>query len=127
MTIGRQHPVLGFYGPRSQMWRINREAVLLVVGPTALLLQLAHPHIAEAVQQHSRFEKDPFGRFRGTLRTTLDLIFGDRATAQRAVRRINRIHHRITGEAQDEVARAVAGTSYRAMDPQLLLWVQVTL
>ena len=42
-------PVLGFYGPGSQMWRVNREAVLLGAGPAALLLQVAHPLIAEGV------------------------------------------------------------------------------
>ena len=120
-------PVVGFYGPETQMWRINREAILLLAGPTALLLQLAHPHIAEAVDRYSRFQRDPFSRLRGTLRTTLDLIFGDRRAAERAIDRMNRIHARIRGEAQDEMARAVAGPTYHAMDPALLLWVQVTL
>ena len=35
MTSGRAHPVLGFYGPDTMMWRINREAVLLGSGPAA--------------------------------------------------------------------------------------------
>src|SRR5512144_1521758 len=50
----RPHAVLGFYGPDSIMWRINREAVLLGAGPAALLLQVAHPLVAEGVAQHSR-------------------------------------------------------------------------
>ena len=119
-------PRLGFYGPDSEMWRINREAVLLGAGPTALLLQIAHPLVAEGVEQHSRYETDPFGRLHGTLRTTLDLIFGDTATAERAARRLNRIHAGVRGPANDPDARRVAG-SYRALDPELLLWVQATL
>ena len=45
MGIGRAHPILGFYGPDTMMWRINREAVLLGSGPAALLLQIAHPSV----------------------------------------------------------------------------------
>ena len=120
-------PVLGFYGPGSQMWRINREAVLLGAGPAALLLQIAHPHVAEGVAHHSDFESDPWRRLRGTLRTTLALIFGDGEAAEKAVTRLNGIHRWVRGDATDPVARSVAGPSYAALDPALLLWVQATL
>jgi uncharacterized protein (DUF2236 family) len=119
-------PVLGFYGPDSQMWRLNREAVLLGAGPAALLLQLAHPLVAEGVAHHSEFEADPWRRLRGTLRTTLALVFGDAATADRAVQRLNAIHADVRGLATDPQARRLAPT-YRALDPELLLWVQATL
>lgn len=121
-------PILGFYGPRTAMWRINREAVLLAAGPAALLLQVAHPLVAEGVAQHSRFEADPFARLRRTLHTTMDLVFGDGETAQTAVRRLNGVHARVRGDVSDGVARTATGaTTYRALDPALLLWVQVTL
>jgi uncharacterized protein (DUF2236 family) len=120
-------PILGYYGPGSAMWRINREAVLLGAGPAALLLQIAHPHVAEGVAHHSDFQADPWLRLRRTLRTTLAMVFGDGPTAERAVRRLNGVHATVRGEATDPEARSVAGPIYRAMDPQLLLWVQVTL
>ena len=66
-------------GPDSMMWRINREAVLLGAGPAALLLQVAHPLIAQGVAEHSSFEQDPWRRLHGTIRTTMDLVFGDGA------------------------------------------------
>jgi uncharacterized protein (DUF2236 family) len=110
------------------MWRINREAVLLGAGPAALLLQIAHPLVAEGVAQHSRFEEDPFARLRGTLRTTMDLVFGDGPTAERALRRLNGVHATVRGDVADAAARAATGASaYRALDPELLLWVQATL
>ena len=110
------------------MWRINREAVLLGAGPAALLLQIAHPLIAEGVAAHSDFPADPFGRLRRTLRTTLDMVFGDGPTAERAVRRLNRVHASVRGEVADATARAASGAAtYRALDPQLLLWVQASL
>jgi uncharacterized protein (DUF2236 family) len=109
------------------MWRINREAVILGSGPAALLLQIAHPHVAEGVAHHSSFREDPFRRLRGTLRTTMDLVFGDGLAAERAVRRLNGIHAGVRGQATDQLARSVAGATYRALDPALLLWVQATL
>lgn len=117
------HPVLGFYGPDSMMWRINREAVLLGAGPAALLLQIAHPMVAEGVAQHSNFEGDPFGRLRRTLNTTMDLVFGDGPAAERAVRRLNGVHATIKGNNES----ATPPEPYRALDPALLLWVQATL
>jgi uncharacterized protein (DUF2236 family) len=100
--------------------------VLLGAGPAALLLQIAHPMVAEGVAQHSTFEQDPFARLRGTLITTMDMVFGDGTTAERAVRRLNSVHRTVRGAVEDPVARVVAD-SYRALDPALLLWVQVTL
>ncbi len=116
-VIERAHPdsLLGFYGPSSMMWRINREAVLLGAGPAALLLQIAHPLVAAGVAEHSTFEQDPISRLRGTLVTTMDLVFGDGRRAEAAVRRLNSVHAGVRGEG------------YRALDPELLLWVQVTL
>lgn len=97
------------------MWRINREAVLLGAGPAALLLQIAHPSVAAGVAEHSTFEQDPISRLRGTLITTMDLVFGDGRRAEAAVHRLNSVHAGVRGEG------------YRALDPELLLWVQVTL
>ena len=122
----RPDPVLGFYGPDSMMWRINREAVLLGAGPAALLLQVAHPLVAEGVAQHSSFEHDPWRRLHGTIRTTMALVFGDGAAANRAVKRLNSVHARVRGDVLDAQARHVAW-AYRALDPELLLWVQATL
>jgi len=111
----RADPLLGFYGPDSMMWKINREAVLLGAGPAALLLQIGHPSVAAGVAEHSTFEQDPISRLRGTLITTMDLVFGDGRRAEAAVRRLNSVH------------AGVRGAGYRALDPELLLWVQVTL
>jgi uncharacterized protein (DUF2236 family) len=120
--------VLGFHGPGSQMWRINREAVLLGAGPAALLLQIAHPLIAEGVAAHSDYPTDPFGRLRRTLRTSLEMIFGDGPEAERAVARLNHIHAGVRGEVLDPGARLATGADrYHALDPELLLWVQATL
>jgi uncharacterized protein (DUF2236 family) len=110
------------------MWQVNREAVLLGAGPAALLLQIAHPLVAEGVAAHSDFAADPFARLRRTLRTTLAMVFGDGPTAERAISRLNAVHARVQGEVRDPLARTATGSvRYRALDPELLLWVQATL
>lgn len=126
-TTTRADPLLGFYGPDSVMWRINREAVLLGAGPAALLLQVAHPLVAAGVAQHSDFRADPFARLRRTLRTTLDMVFGDGPTAERAIRRLNAVHAGVRGVPDEETRRLTGVDRYRALDPELLLWVQATL
>ena len=126
--VRRPDAVLGFHGPGTAMWRINREAVLLGAGPAALLLQVAHPLIAAAVAAHSDFQGDPIGRLRRTLDTTMGLVFGDGPTAERAVRRLNGVHATVRGDVIDPQTSRLAGHErYRALDPELLLWVQATL
>jgi uncharacterized protein (DUF2236 family) len=52
--------------------------------------------------------------------TTLAIVFGERATAESALRRIGLRHAPVRGQAAD-------GRTYRARDPELMLWVQATL
>src|SRR5438552_14922687 len=100
--------------------RINRESFLLLGGTAALLMQVAHPLVAAGVDQHSDFRRAPLPRLIRTVDSTLAIVFGDRARADRALRRIDRVHAHIRGKAQD-------GRAYMARDPRLMLWVQTTL
>jgi uncharacterized protein (DUF2236 family) len=116
------------YGPGSAGWRYNREATLLLgAGPRALLLQVAHPLVAEGVAQHSDFQADPWGRLAGTLRSYLRIVYGTPAAARAEVTRLNRLHARVTGPVTDPEAAAAHGLRYRALDPALSLWVHATL
>lgn len=100
--------------------RINRESFLLLGGTAALLMQVAHPLVAAGVDQHSDFRRSPVRRLVRTVDTTLAIVYGERATAEGALKRIGRSHAPVRGQAAD-------GRAYRARDPQLLLWVQATL
>jgi uncharacterized protein (DUF2236 family) len=100
--------------------RINRESFLLLGGTAALLMQVAHPLVAAGVDQHSDFRRAPVPRLLRTVDTTLAIVFGDRATAESSLRRIDRVHAPVRGSASD-------GRAYRARDPKLMLWVQTTL
>ena len=120
---------VGLYGPTSVAWRLNREATLLLgAGPRALLMQIAHPLIAEGVDQHSDFRADPWRRLRGTLRSYLAIVYGSTATARAEIRRLNALHRGVSGPVRDPRARAISGAnSYDARDPALGLWVHATL
>ena len=105
----------GLYSDDSITRRVNRENILLLGGGRALLMQLAHPKVAAGVDEHSDFRAHPVRRLRRTVRMTMAIVFGDKATAEAAARAVNRVHGRVRGEG------------YHAMDPDLLLWVHATL
>jgi len=118
----------GLYGPGSEAWRLNREAALLLgAGPRALLLQIAHPLVAEGVDQHSDFRADPWARLAGTLRSYLRIVYGSGTAARAEIRRLNGFHRSIGGPVRDEAAAAQFGAAYEARDPALSLWVHATL
>jgi uncharacterized protein (DUF2236 family) len=106
----------GMFGPDSEAWRFDREAMLLLgAGPRALLLQLAHPAVAAGVEEHSDFRTDPWRRLDGTLRSYLRIIYGSTPAARDEIRRLNALHRRISGQGYD------------ARDPGLSMWVHGTL
>ncbi len=119
----------GLYGPGSEAWLLNREAFLLLgAGPRALLLQLAHPLVAEGVDQHSNVRDDPWGRLDGTLRSYLRIVYGTTDGATREIARLNSLHRSVAGPVRDAVAHEITGAeAYRARDPELSLWVHATL
>ena len=103
------------FDPNSAMRRVSDEGVILLGGGRALLLQLAHPLVARGVAEHSSFEHDRIGRLLRTLRPTYAMVFGTPEQARAAAEGVRRRHARVTGDG------------YRALDPELLLWVYATL
>ena len=108
------------YGPDTVTWRVNREVALLAGGGRALLLQVGHPKVGAGVEQHSNYEKDPFGRLFRTLDITTKIVFGDPETSEQASARLTRRHKYVNGQTED-------GEPYDARDPELLTWVWATL
>src|SRR3954470_4356269 len=85
--------------------RVHANAALLAGGGRALLMQLAHPQVAQGVAEHSNFARHPIARCLGTLRLALALVYGDDAQVSQALGPINSVHQR------------VAGQGYAASDP----------
>lgn len=120
-------PRAGIYGPGSQSWEIDKEGILFVGGGRAALLQLAHPFVAHAVNQHSATKTDPLGRFQRTFDNVFAMVFGDLDRAIRSARRVHAIHSRIRGPIEEDVGAFAEGTRYEANDEHALLWVHATL
>src|SRR6266436_6912661 len=105
----------GLYAEDSITRRVSRENILLLGGGRALLMQLAHPKVAAGVDDHSDFRAHPIRRLRRTVLVTMAIVFGERETALAAARAVNQSHARVRGH------------DYRALAPNLLLWVHATL
>ena len=60
---GTRDPRAGVFGPDSMLWHVNRESIAFMGGGRAALLQLAHPYVAHAIEQHSNTRTDLLGRF----------------------------------------------------------------
>jgi uncharacterized protein (DUF2236 family) len=96
-------------------------------GGRALLLQVAHPLVAAGVAEHSGYREDPWKRLAGTMNAVWAVVFGTRAQADRAARRVRAMHAKVNGTLAAPMGPFAAGTRYSALDPDLLLWVHATL
>src|ERR1700757_756325 len=117
----------GIFGPRSVTWQVTREAAVFLGAGRALLLQLAHPWVAAAIDQHSRSLTDPIGRFHRTFNIVFTMVFGTTDQAFAAARRLHRRHAGISGMLTERAGAFAAGSVYKANDVAALRWVHATL
>ena len=103
------------FRPDSMMWRINRERIVLLAGPAAAVLQVAHPQVAMGVAAHSKFRTDSIGRLHRTLEAVYSVAFGTSEEVERVRDGVARAH------------RPVRGEGYSAFDQDAQLWVLATL
>ena len=122
-------PDPGLFGPHSVTWRVLREPILIVGGGRALLLQAAHPLVAQGAIDHSTYRTDPRGRLYRTLEWVTVCAFGTTAEARASCRRVNRLHGRVQGRLGRGHGTPAhpAGSPYSARDPELLEWVHTSL
>src|SRR5215471_8032715 len=102
----------GYYGPGSVTWKVAREAVLILGGSRAVLMQLAHPLVAMGVSAHSSYMTDPFGRAERTFVLGELLTFGSAEKAHKAARTINRLHLHVYGDLPIDAGAFTKGTRY---------------
>ncbi len=120
-------PTEGLFEPGGVTHRVTREAAILAGGGRALLLQLAHPAVAEAVDSDSSFRRDLIGRGQRTFTSVYRIFFGDLDTAVGAARYVHNLHDRVFGQLSPHTSSRGAGQPYRANQPEALLWVWATL
>ncbi len=117
----------GVFGPDSTIWKVDRESALFLAAGRAALLQLAHPWVATAIQQHSSVLANPIARFHNTFRIVFTVVFGSLDQALRAARHLYTLHTQIRGEMTEEVAAYAQGSHYEANEVAALRWVYATL
>src|SRR5579859_3293806 len=120
-------PRAGIFGPSSVSWRVNRESALFLGAGRAALLQLAHPWVATALDQHSNLRNDPLTRFHNTFRVVFTMVFGTLEQALAASRHLYQLHTGIQGEMRESVAAYRKGEHYQANEINALVWVYATL
>jgi uncharacterized protein (DUF2236 family) len=116
-------PDPGLFGPGSVTWRVLKEPLLILVGGRALLMQAAHPHVAQGAIDHSAYADDPFGRLMRTYEWGGTVAFGTTAEARRATAGVNRLHQKVVGTLPKAhgTRRVKGGSAYTARDEDLLL------
>jgi uncharacterized protein (DUF2236 family) len=120
-------PRAGIFGPGSASWTVNRESAVFLGAGRAALLQLAHPWVAAALEQHSDVISRPIRRFHNTFRIVYTMIFGSLGQALAAARHLYKLHSAIQGELQETTAGWPRGAHYRANEIAALRWVFATL
>src|SRR5262249_7416970 len=117
----------GVFGPHSITWQVDREAAVFLGAGRALSLQLAHPWVAAAVEQHSSTFANPIGRLHRTFSTVFTMVFGTLDQSLDAARRLHRRHAAISGSLQS-AAGPFAGRSFSfANELSALRWGHSTL
>jgi uncharacterized protein (DUF2236 family) len=107
----------GLFGPKSVVWRVNRDRCFPLAGMRSLMVQALHPLAMAGVAEHSTWKRDPFGRLAATSSYLLTTTYGDTASALAAAAWVRKIHVHVRGTDPE------TGLPYSAEDPALLLWV----
>ncbi len=120
-------PKEGVYGPKSVTWKVNRHTSILFGAGCANLLQLAHPWVTQAIDQHSKTQTDPFGRLRRTFLNVHSMVFGSLDQVLDSSLKVHNIHAEITGKISETTGRTKKGSEYFANQAGAMLWVHATL
>lgn len=94
---------------------VSADVALLAGGGAAILLQIAHPAVGQAVAEHSDFARRPLDRLNSTLTYLYVTVYGTPDETAEVARQVGAAH------------RPVRSENYDARDPQLQLWVAATL
>ena len=117
----------GYFTDDSMLRRVQREYVVALAGPRALLMQASHPVIWNGFFASTDSWKDPYPRLERTAAVLNAIGFGTRERADRMTAPVRRVHSRVGGVLPADAGHFPAGTPWAADDPALLLWILATL
>lgn len=110
----------GLFGPGSVVWKVWSSASMYVAAYRSVIVQMLLPQVAHGVASSSDFSTDPLGRLRRTSHYFAAVALADTRTCEQVARQVRAMHGRVAG------IEPITGTSYRALDQELLLYVHVT-
>src|SRR5919107_3587730 len=113
----------GYFDDTSMLRRVHREMAVAFSGPRALLMQATHPVAFEGFFAHTGALDRPYARLRRTAQVMDTIVFGSRADADRAARRVRAMHRPVRGELAVPAGRLPARAPVPAGEPELLPWV----
>lgn len=104
----------------SVAWRYFGDMRATLLGPSVLVLQVAHPTVGAGVLEHSDYKNDPWGRLVRTFLSLSTLIYGGPSAAKAEADRLREMHRTFRGVD-------VKGRRYHALNPEAYAWVHATL
>jgi uncharacterized protein (DUF2236 family) len=104
-------------GPGSLTWQLFGDRRQLLLLGRSGSLQNMHPAVAAALQQHSNFFADPWGRLFRSIPPILGVVFDDEG--QDTAIAVRRFHTDIKG-------LDTRGQRYHALHPEVFWWTHVT-
>ncbi len=110
----------GLFGPDSITWQIISDVSGFMAGVRALMIQSAHPEVADGFIQHSTINQDPLGRISRTGDYVAVTTFGAMPEVNNMINMIQKMHERVVGTSS-------RGIHYSANQPELSAWVHYAL
>ncbi|WPO69876.1 MULTISPECIES: oxygenase MpaB family protein [unclassified Streptomyces] len=104
--------------PGGILWTIAGDIRALLMLPSALTMQVAHPAVGAGVDEYSVFRTDPWGRGERSVRSVLLWVYGGDEAAVEG-RRLRALHRTIQGTD-------TRGHRYHALMPAAYAWVHAT-
>ncbi|KAI9148380.1 hypothetical protein HJFPF1_12211 [Paramyrothecium foliicola] len=103
---------------------IVQEGIILGAGAAAILLQVAEAGVGQGVNTHSNFAYRVVDRLRTTMTFVYCLSYGTPEEKKTITDMVTKVHGSVHGTLDEGRNK---GKTYRALDPELQLWVAATL
>jgi uncharacterized protein (DUF2236 family) len=113
------------YFPRGEsvLRHVHDERIVgLIYGQRALMVGGLDPVVSTGTFESSRGDSAPFDRLARTAKAFETVFTGSRADADRVLERVHNLHSRVRGTLARDAGPHPAGTPYRALDPEQMLW-----
>lgn len=120
-------PETGLYGPDSVSWQVNRERTIQLGSISAMMLQWAHPALAQSGVDFYPDTGPPFSVSLSVYDFLATVTFGTVDDVVEAARDLRGVHDRVTGTYDADLGDNDAGDRYTANAPDDLLFVHATM